>query len=76
MPKTFYKAREQGYREGYEEGYKKGLEEGRAMGKEEYTSIGKANSAKEEYENAKYVISIGEQDMVRLAIDIARKIID
>lgn len=72
------KAREQGYREGYEEGYKKGLEEGRAMGKEEYKhSIRKANSAKEEYEKMRNMLYRScEQDMVRLAIDIARKIID
>lgn len=82
----FQEAHEKGYKVGYEEGhkeghaqgYEKGLEEGRAIGKEEYDNlIQRANSVKEEYEKMRNMLYQScEQDMVRLAIDIARKIID
>lgn len=66
-----------GYEEGYNQGYEKGLEEGRARGEEEYrASIERADAAKKEYKKMRDMLYQScEQDMVRLAIDIARKII-
>lgn len=72
------KVRSEGYAEGYTEGHEKGLIEGRDKGEMEYQdSINRANAAKEEYERMRETLYQScEQDMVRLAINIARKIID
>jgi len=68
----------QGYEDGYEQGYAKGLSEGRNKGESEYRDLLKqANDKKMEYEKLKETLyRSSEQDMVRLAVDIARKIID
>ncbi len=68
---------EQGYLIGYKEGYEQGLKEGQDKGKLEYESLLiEAERLKQKYlEDYEQLYQVSEENMVMLAIDIAKKII-
>lgn len=66
-----------GYSEGYDQGFQQGLEEGQTQGRKEYKDlVQNAEELKQQYlKDYQNLYRISEENMLKLAIDIAKNVI-